>query len=60
MIMECNVKLVMKVCTDKVGDREQCYRYTGKTTTADPAAARDTTPKNKEADRGADDLDVQK
>ena len=30
MIMEHNVKLVMKVCDDKVSGREQCYRYTGK------------------------------
>ena len=29
MIMENNVKLVMKVCEDKVVGREQCYRYTG-------------------------------
>ena len=32
MIMEHNVKLVMKVCEDKVGTKEQCYKYTGKTT----------------------------
>ena len=30
MIMENNVKLVMKVCDDKVNGREQCIRYTGK------------------------------
>ena len=27
MIMEHNVKLVMKVCEDKVGTREQCSKY---------------------------------
>ena len=30
MIMENNVKLVMKVCGDKVNNREQCFKYTGK------------------------------
>lgn len=30
MIMENNVKLVIKVCEDKVNGREQCFRYTGK------------------------------
>ena len=27
MIMEHNEKLVMKVCEDKVGTREQCSKY---------------------------------
>ena len=30
MIMEHNVKLVMKVCQDKYNSSEQCFRYTGK------------------------------
>ena len=30
MIMEKNVKLVMKVCEDKVDNKEQCFRYTPK------------------------------
>ena len=30
MIMEHNVKLIMKVCDDKIGQAEQCFRYTGK------------------------------
>ena len=30
MIMEHNVKLVMKVCQDKYGSSEQCFKYTGK------------------------------
>jgi len=30
MIMENNVKLLMKVCDDKVGRHEQCFKYTGK------------------------------
>ena len=30
MIMENNVKLIMKVCEDKVNGREQCFKYTGK------------------------------
>jgi len=30
MIMENNVKLVMKMCEDKVSGREQCFNYTGK------------------------------
>ena len=30
MIMEHNVRLVMKVCQDKQGSAEQCFRYTGK------------------------------
>lgn len=31
MIMEHNVKLVMKVCEDKVQGKQQCFKYTGKT-----------------------------
>ena len=30
MIIQNNVKLVMKVCDDKVGRHEQCFKYTGK------------------------------
>ena len=30
MLMEHNVKLVLKVCQDKSGNTEQCFKYTGK------------------------------
>ena len=30
MLMEHNVKLVIKVCQDKYGNSEQCFKYTGK------------------------------
>lgn len=39
MIMENNVQLVMKVCNDKVGNKEQCFRYTGKMPNPQPTSS---------------------
>lgn len=38
MIMENNVKLVLKVCQDKYNGKEQCFRYTGKDSKSTPAS----------------------